>query len=369
VSKKTLIYVPIEPLVERYTESWYRNFPVLFKEAGFDDVLVVDGNVLEKEVKVGTFLDINSTTHYKWSQLQFISKMFHVGAVPHGTVFFFGDLEFWGIEAVRLLADMNNVKVYLTAFLHAASYTHEDAFEIATPYQQYTEVGWIAAMDKVFVGSQYHKSAVAERRLVPLSAMDLYNRIHVTKNPLFAEDYDGWDKRHVKQKKVLLTNRFDPEKRPEQTLWVFEQLKRDFTDWEFVVTTSRSTLRGREDHLAYARRLEEEGVITIKAGLSKAEYHNELKEAAVVVTHSIEEHYGYCIAEAMIYGCIPLMRQGLSHAEFVDDPRLFFNSKTNSMIKLENILDTWNTPEWPTLPPLDLAGASRIVEHLKEFIK
>ena len=146
---RPLIYIPIEPITERYTEQWYRCLPPQFKAAGFD-VTVVDGTpLLNNEIKVGTFLDINSTTHYKWSQLMRISRLFQTGQIADGSVFFFGDIEFWGLEAVRLLADMNGVKVKLTGFLHAASYTFEDVFEVAAPYQQYTEVGWIAALDEV----------------------------------------------------------------------------------------------------------------------------------------------------------------------------------------------------------------------------
>ncbi len=366
-----LVYVPIEPLKERYTESWYNNFPPLFEAAGFN-VTIVDGTPLEQEVKVGTFLDINSTTHYKWSQLQKISQMFHKGMIAPGTVFFFGDLEFWGIEGVRLLADMNNVDVKLAAFLHAGSYTREDAFEIAEPYQRFTEVGWLAAMDKVFVGSRYHYNVFLERRVFPLDGLYLGNRIHVTKNPLFLSDYEGYNTlgvKNAKKKKMLLTNRFDPEKRPQQTLQLFQDLKVEFPDWEFVVTTGRSVLRGDPKHVAYARMLEDSGVITIKANLSKAEYHKELADAAVVVTHSIEENYGYCIAEALLYGCVPLMRNGLSHVEFSRDPRLLFNTTAESYSKARELCKTFGTSEFPEVPDLDTSGAANIVHQLKELTK
>ena len=93
---RPLIYIPIEPITERYTEQWYRCLPPQFKAAGFD-VTVVDGTpLLNNEIKVGTFLDINSTTHYKWSQLMQISRLFQTGQIADGSVFFFGDIEFWG---------------------------------------------------------------------------------------------------------------------------------------------------------------------------------------------------------------------------------------------------------------------------------
>src|SRR5271154_6295715 len=219
----TIYLVPIEPLTERYSESWYRNIPEAFKNAGFN-VNVIDGEpLLNNEIKVGTFLDISSTCHYKSTQLQAISKLFHNKKVENGSVFFFADIEFWGIEQVRLLADMNHVKVFLTGFLHAASYTIGDAFDIAAHYQKYTEVGWVAALDKVFVGSHYHKRAFVDRRLTPLGCYDLQDKIVVTKNPMFEGDYSF--KGLKKEKRVLLTNRFDVEKNPHLTVEMFVKLK------------------------------------------------------------------------------------------------------------------------------------------------
>lgn len=311
----TAFLIPIEPLQERYSEQWYRRLPEAFSDAGYE-VVVIDGEPLEQEVKVGTFLDINSTCHYKATQLQKIAALFHQQKVPDGSVFFFFDVEFWGLEQVRLLAQMNKLDIVITGFLHAASYTKEDAFAIAASYQKYTEVGWVSACDEVYVGSEYHRKAVIERRLYPLGAHYLAKRIINTGNPVFPDEYTPFKTK--KKKKFVLTNRPDKEKRPMQTLALFRALKYVYPDWEFVVTTGRSTYRGTDGRaIAFAKELAKEKVITLKANLTKEQYHKELSDARFMVTHSIEENYGYCIAEAIHYGVIPIMRQGLSHNEFV----------------------------------------------------
>lgn len=374
MSKNPLIIVPIEPLEERYSASWYRNFPELFR-AYECSVRVVDGKALEDTVKVGTFLDINSTVHYKMTQLQEIARMFHAGEVEQDTVFFFGDVEFWGLESVRLLAQMNGVRIKMCGFLHAGSYTKEDAFAIAAPYQKYTEVGWAAALDKVFVGSEYHQETFFKRRLAPLGeqAKQLVTKLIVTKNPLFMNDYPVRRPFAQKQKKVLLTNRFDSEKRPGETLSLFQALKAEFPDWEFVITTGRSALErsNAPDLVRRARALEQAGVVTIKDGLTKDQYHNELSEAAVMVSHSIEENYGYCIAEALLYGVVPLLRRGLSHDEFVeDDLRLLFDteqSPDNDLMKARNLLRSFGTESWPHPPKLDTSGARSIVLNVLQL--
>jgi len=361
---KNLLLVPIEPLTERYTESWYRNFPPLFQQAGFE-VTIIDGKpLLDNEIHTGTFLDINSTVHYKMVQLQTIAQLFHEGRVKDGTVFFFADIEFWGVEAVRLLSQMNNVRIKMCGFLHAASYTIEDAFSIAAPYQQFTEVGWLAAMDSVFVGSHYHKMAVILRRLMPQRQAHLASKLLVTGAPLFLSDYEFSLGAVAKQKKVLLTNRFDSEKRPGLTLYLFERLKETFSDWEFVITTSRATFKGNDSRLIdRARALESKGILSIRAGLSKAQYHKELEEAALMVSHSIEENYGYCIAEALTYGVLPFLRTGLSHDEFLrGDTRLSFTSPGEDFLKAKKLLDSFGTEEWPSIPRLMTDGAANIVK-------
>lgn len=367
-----IIYVPIEPLTERYSEQWYRRFPTLFKDAGFDVVVLNGVPLLQDDIKVGAFLDINSTIHYKMSQLQDISRLFYNKYFKDGDIFFFGDVEFWGLESVRLMAQMNNVKVKITGFLHAASYTLEDAFAVAEDYQKYTEVGWFAALDKVFVGSEYHKEAVLSRRVRPIAntfdERDFYEKIVVTKNPIFLDEYVDFNGMGVKKKKkMILTNRLDPEKRPIQTLNLFRDLKKKFPDWEFVVTTGRKALRADTPETLCANVLAQEGVITLKVGLTKDEYHRELAESAIMVSHSIEENYGYCIAEALIYDCIPLLRQGLSHDEFVNDECMLFNGHDDGSdyAAAIHLMNAFGTKDWPACPTLDTDGANRIVDELK----
>lgn len=366
-----VIYVPIEPLTERYTEQWYRQFPIKFKEAGYK-VVTIDGEpLLNNEIQTGTFLDINSTTYYKWSQLQQLSRMFFHKQIPDNSIIFFGDIEFWGLEAVRLLADMNKVPIKIVGFLHAASYTIGDAFEIASYYQQYTEIGWIAACDQVYVGSHYHKQAVIERRLFPCNAMHLADKLIVTKNPIFVEEYPIIN--IPKQKKILLTNRFDKEKDVNKTLDLFAHLKFLYPQWEFVITTSRKTFRSNDtEALKKAISMHEQGLITIKSGLTKQQYHEELASAYAVVTHSPEENYGYCIAEALLYGTRVFAFNAASHPEFLTHNYLF-NAKEEAPLKLSAFimdieLNAFN-PEYGynSIPTLDTNGMVNIINAMNNL--
>ncbi len=245
--------------------------------------------------------------------------MFDDGQIEDGTTFFFGDVEFWGIESIRLMADMMRIGVTLTGFLHAASYTIGDAFEIAAPYQQFTEVGWIAALDKVFVGSHYHKQAVIERRLklTHNRLEELADKIMVSGNPLFADAYPQFPN-VAKKRQIVLTNRFDNEKEVGETLTFFHAMKVEDPSVNLVITTGRKTLRSNAPTLELrARQMAADGILEIREGLTKEEYHRTLAESLVMVSHSREENFGYCIVEAAHYNCQPLLRDNASHPELV----------------------------------------------------
>lgn len=336
-----IIYVPIEPLEERYTEQWYRVFPTEFKNEGFE-VLTIDGLVLNNKVSVGTFLDINSTVNYKNSQMMVIADMFHNNNIKDGDVFFFGDCEFWGIESLRLLSDMNNINIRIYSFLHAGSYTKGDAFEIATPYQKYTELGWVMSCDAVFVGSEYHKRTFTETRINKYAHDSdkkiMIDKIIVTGNPLFKNEYHKFN--GIKKDKIVISNRFDWEKRPNLSLDFAQIIKNRHPNIDIVITTSRPEFKSNKNWLIeYARLLESKGVIRILDNLTKEEYHKELSESKIMITNSIEENFGYCIVEAIHYNTYPLCVNDLSHPELCNyDSDLLFDDNDEILDKVEYLL-------------------------------
>ena len=340
----TVWLVPLEPFPGRYTEQWYRNIPTVFEEFGFA-CSVIDGITLTNTIDVGSFLPMNSTVHYKSTQMQNIAGLFQTNIIKDGDSFFIYDLEFWGIEAIRLMAQMNKINVKIFAFLHAASYTNEDAFAIAAPYQKYTEVGWIAMCDKVFVGSEYHKQAIIERRLKlyadPAELQKLSNKIIVTGNPVFGNEYPTFQN-VVKKNQLIISNRFDWEKRPNVSLDFVVILKEKHPDWNFVLTTGNPTLKSNKKWLIdYARTLEKLDILHIAENCTKDEYHRHLAESKVMLTNSIEENFGYCIIEACIYNTSPLAPWKLSHPELLNGNHfLLYEDEDEIIEKVEVLMKT-----------------------------
>lgn len=343
----TLYILPIEPLEERYTAEWYKHLPKIFERETDYNVVQIDGTPTTTSIETGTFLDINSTIHYKCGQMQFVSELFRQNKVKTGDVFFISDLEFWGIESLRMLSQINKVPIRIYGFLHAASYTVEDAFAVAAPYQKYTELGWLAAVDGVFVGTDYHRNAIIDRRIKPLisdegECRELSKKIIVTGNPIFLDAYTARlnPSRVERKNKIVITNRFDAEKRPDQSLMLALLVQNQLDDVEIVVTTSRPVFKSNQQWLVdLARMYENEGKITIKANLTKEQYHQELMSAKVMISNSIEENFGYCIVEAILHGCSPMLPYGLSHDELVgEDRRYLFKDNGEAVQKILNIM-------------------------------
>jgi len=349
LNKTTLYYIPIEPLKERYTEEWYKYMPKEFTKEGFN-VIGIDGITLSNFVETGTFLDINSTLHYKTSQLQKISRLFHNGIIQDGDIFFVADLEFWGIESIRYLADLQHIRVFIYGFLHAGSYTREDYMEKCTKYAKYFEIGWLSICDKVFVGSYYHKMAIMSRRVEPYcvdenDVIEIFEKIKVTGNPMFEEAYTDTleNTTLIKRKQIIISNRFDWEKRPNISLDFAYLLKKKYGNTiNIIVTTSRLHFTSNRSWLMeYARELEKDGVIQIYENLSKADYHHMLKESKVMLTNSIEENFGYCIAEACLFNTAPLCKNDYSHPELVNNnPLLLFDNEDEILEKIDILLKT-----------------------------
>lgn len=323
-----LYYIPVEPLEERYTEQWYCWFPEEFKRQDLP-FQVIDGISLTDTIETGTFLDINSTLYYKAEQLKKIAVLFYEKKVKSGDVFFVADIEFWGIESIRYLSDLNNIPVRIVGFCHAASYTKEDFMAKCESYGRYFEQGWFEIFDKVLVGSNYHKQQIIKHGRCANS-----EKITVTGNPYdFNELTDFVESSRQKKNRIILTNRPDAEKRPHITLGIFAQLKRLNPSWEFLVVTSRRQW-GKGWIRELGLRLQEQNVIEIKEGLSKKEYLQLLCESKVMVSNTIEENFGYCVLEALICDTVPIVPNDFSHPELIPDSRCLFNSELDQLKKI-----------------------------------
>ena len=324
-----LFVLPLEPLEERYTGQWYDWLPETFVR-GFETVQVIDGVALTDEIKVGAFLDLNSTAHYKAKQLQLVANLFAMGLVKSGDAFWVSDIEFWGIESIRYLSRLQGIRVKLFGFLHAASYTTEDFMAPMADIGQFLEPAWIASFDRVYVGSEYHRNKLFHARLQPLGrAHELIDRVVATGNPWRSAVALSLAKaREFVNRDIDLCFPHRPDR--EKRLGVFLHAARELQDrlkreLSIALTTGRSSYRSTNDPEAVeeAERLSRVSGLKIHTDLSRGAFYEVLGRSKVVVSTAIEENFGYAMVEGMTMGALPLMPDRYSYPELVQTDRRF----------------------------------------------
>lgn len=279
-----IIFVPIEPLEERYSANWLRWFPMEFKKANID-FHTVNPNPLSDKIRDGRFLDVSGTNYYKAMQLAEICKRFYEGDIKDSDVFLFADIWFPGIEMLAYIRDGMGRKFKITGILHAGSYDPHD-FLTQKGMQWWAkpiEEGWFRFIDKFFIATEFHK-----RLLYTTRDMDP-NKMVVTGHPTYYEQ-----RSKLKENIVVFPHRLDQEKNPLlfERMLVSLNLHRNYDNWSFVKTKDVCT--------------------------TKQEYYDMLERAKVAVSFADQETWGNAMQEAIFARCIPIVPNKLSYVEMYD---------------------------------------------------
>lgn len=331
-----MLYVlPLEPLEERYANQWRKWFQTRMDERNID-YSFIDGDSTGDNVEVGTVLDAAGTNFWKMTQIGRVSWLFKRKVIKDGDKFFTFDMWHPGLECISYMAQLYGIKVEVYAFLHAGSYTTGDFAAPMTLWARHFERGWAAICKKVFVGSEYHKRKFTNTRFFASRAK---HDVVVTGNPFnthkVLNNWARWTRvtgaatypmKGVEQREniIIFPHRWDAEKNPLKFLRIIEKLWQLRKDFRVVITTSRQEMRSNDPslltalHDAVASGVYGTGPnIVISSGISKNAYYNELAKAKVFVSTTIEENFGYCLLEAMTFGCHPVVENNYSHPEIL----------------------------------------------------
>jgi hypothetical protein len=324
VTRKVFL-VGLEPLEERYTGQWARWLPETFAELG--EVHVIEGKTLGARIESGAFLDTYSSAHYKATQLARIASLFHTRQVRDGDLFWFSDVEYPGMESVRYLARLSGLRVGVFAFQHAGSYTRSDLMARVADVGRFAEVAWVSACDGVMFGSQYHLARFVEQRLRPLGAGELAERCVVTGNPFRPKEVQAaaglskalpWNR--ARKWALLYPHRPDVEKRLLTfARWAEQALEHD-PDLTIAFTTGRvwyeeAGTDAAGIHLVLRLRELYPERVGVFEGLKREAFYELLGDARITVSTTIEENFGYAMAEAIAAGSLPFMPDRYSHRE------------------------------------------------------
>jgi len=305
----------LEPLEMRYTTQHAK----WIKEGmcnSFMQYFPIKGEILTESIEVGEFLDVLGTNYWKASQLQRVISYIENKTIIKGDILFLFDIWNPAVISLAYIRDAMGIDLKFVGMCHDGTYDEWD-FTTRCGMEAWGEafensIFWI--MDKIFVGSHYHKELICKKRCVNP------DKIIVTSWPFFQEDPLGTPTK--KENIVIFPHRLNPDKAPEK----FDELERKYkkSNWKFIKTQN--------------------------LGLSKKDYYELLNKSKIAVSFSKLECFGISMREAVLAGCLPLVPNRLAYSEtfptlfqykgiddFYEKIDLFMNSDGFYQTVLENL--------------------------------
>ncbi len=310
--KHNLYVLTLEPIEQRYTKQWYQYFKPAFSK--YFNVKYIDGDMTDDKIEKGRFLDINKTNIWKAKQTELISRLFYHDKVKDGDKFFFMDGWCFGITALKYMAQLNNIKVKIYAFLHAGTWDEHDFISQAGlgKWAFGNELGWLRACDCNFVATMFHKRLITDyfsaQKLkievigFPMDWMKEINK-KLNKNVL-----------DIKSNLIVFPHRLDKEKAPD----VFDKLAKRMPEYKFIKT--------------------------MEVTKDKKEYYNLIRHAKVVFSASLQETFGIGTVEAMMLGAIPVVPNRLSYPELYST-RFIYADLRDAESKIRYIMNHYDKSE------------------------
>lgn len=280
----TIIYLPLEPLEERYTANWYHYFEDYFSKHRISH-LWIDGKSCYDKIKRGSFLDVAGTHVWKFNQLQKVSELMFEDQIRDGDTIFLADIWFPGLEALSYFRDGLKKDIKIVGCIFAGTYDEYD-FTAKTGMSYWgedLENSWFKILDKIFVATEFHKRLILSKRKCDPK------KLIVTGHPIFPETKTV--KFREKENIVVFPHRLDSEKNPQ----LFETLEEEIRfagggkGWKFIRTKDICN--------------------------TKQEYYDLLRKAKIAVSFADQETLGFAMIEATFAGCIPVVPDTLSYKE------------------------------------------------------
>ncbi len=274
-----IINIPIEPIPIRYSVDWNNWFVDYFNENKVE-YYSIHGKELTKGIENGRFLDCIGTNYYKSSQLMEIMHGMYTGVIEKGSVLFFHDLWFPGIEQVKYTSDAMNLDIKIMGCLHAGAYDPNDML-----YQKgmgswaiHFEHMLFALADKVFVATNFHRDLILKSRSLDPK------KIKVTGFPFIPRK----TKIRGKKNQIVFPHRKDTEKNPHMFESLKTSMKRELPGWTWLYTADLN---------------------------DKDQYYKTLEESKIAISFSDQETWGIAVQECVISGCVTLVPNKLSYKE------------------------------------------------------
>lgn len=311
-----LIWLPLEPLEQRYTEQWKRWFPVEFHK-NYIDYIEINGTKLTDKIEKGSVLDCYGTNYWKMTQMANLISFLHNNP-GESYVLLFADLWYPGIEALQYIKNSDsNSKIIISGILHAGSWDPND-FTVRLGMKSWAhslESSWMNIYDMIFVATEYHKNLILKDHLVN-------SKIKVTGLPFYPDEIrkDRQGFMENKHNLIVFPHRLDNEKQPEVFSDLMGEIKnnRDFNP-----------------NFSYWS-----GLMTSEMNLTKTKFYDKLALSKISISCALQETFGYSMLESVALECIPIVPNSLSYSEMYPK-ELKYETQLGLKNKIFNILQNY----------------------------
>jgi hypothetical protein len=292
-----IIFVPQYPTPMRYQEWWWNKFPEEFADRGFDVKILGAEKVEEMKHRRGDlsmFSPIHAAIELECAQIDEYMDL----KIEDDDILFMADISFPGLFG-NVLFHKRPKKCF--GFCHATSLNYKDYFEKNRDSKFLAETSTAKLMNKVFVGSKYHKDKL------------------------------GW------HDTIITSLPYPP---------VFEKLKDIIIPKKIdIISASRNNPQKIDKELE--DKVEKIfGEIRRPSAKTWFNYQWNLRSSKVLLITSFEDTFGYQIVDAVMNGCIPLAPMRCSYPELLPR-RYLYKSEAELMSKLDYFINS--DVEVPTL--------------------
>ena len=332
-----LIYVPLEPYQERYTQYQSCAGGVIerqLKELNVPFVAIRPHQFTPKPISTGVVLDPVHRCRWAFQQTQELVEMIVGGEITDSDVIYFEDFWHPGMEMIPYAASLANVSVPLYGFNFAQSV---DRYDFTAEWKWWIrpfEKAWANCLSAVFCASRQLEELMVtgwERQCkyytvgLPYDHRVVWEQASIT-------DAEIERARTSRSKMVIYSSRWDREKHPEIFCQLATMVLKERKDIQFHVCTGAPLLRSNSSDLSMlAMQMQQDYPrhFYVHTHLTKAEYFEWLLMAKVQFNCSDQDWVAYTLLDATAFGCMPLYPKFLSFPDALHHRKDFLYTKNN----------------------------------------
>lgn len=335
-----IYYLPLEPLMERYTVQLSAPKKGWIERRWVENNIAyqrVEGYTLTSSIVHGSVLDANGRGYWALSQIQELLRMLNAGEINNDDIIYFDDFWHPGISALAYSFDLMNIHPKMYCMLHAQTVDPYDFTYPMRHWMRHFEIG----MGKLFAG--IFVTSTCLRDALIYAGIGTEETVHLAGLPFNSEEVkEHWPEVLPQRKKqVIFSSRWDKEKRPDLFLKIVDNVMSFRKDITFVITTSAKKLRSNDPDLLtlldiYLKKYPNN--LFLREGQSKEQYYHNLLESSIQINTADQDFVSWTLLEATACGCQPLYPYFLSFPEALNYQHTYMYQKNDVQDATEKIL-------------------------------